>query len=719
MKWIEKALDILTLGLFVALLSSLLDFSLVMKETMVAGGDMISHPAIVDGLKQQWSRGQFWAWNHGWFGGFPNLYYYFYPVYILAAGLGLIGFSDVVAFKMSVAAVVLSVPCVTFYFGRRWLSYPVALLLTSGMLVLFLNEMDSRSGGNLKSLLAGQISHEVGLVWLAVLFGYLARQKMTGIGAALALSMVVLSHVYTAMFGSLLVAAVFCFDLLKQRNFKIIKQYTSVLWAIGMTAFFWVPFVYYRAFTVAPINHSAVTIDMVLSLMQIKQPLYVLMYVSAGLGFLWLGYKRQLSAVYCGALLVALTSTVAMPFLDGTPILHIRIPAQVYLLALMLMVLLVHKLARRDSLQWLLVAPLALLYLQSFVPSVALDAVLPKFVRTPVVEAPAWWQWNMSGIENKDNSDDVMSLWSFLRMTDTKDFRLAVEYGDYNHFGSPRIFEMTYAVTKKPILEGLLLESSVLYPSYFYASFFLVPTTWWPGFPVQVPPPDAKKGIEYFSRFHVGYYVAATADVKNKLTALGYPSIYKNDTFEVFQVNQDSSIASVVQGDVPVVASPRPLYESVLNYPVSLDTIIALQKNMTGAGLKDFTEKPQQKLIPLKTQWSEDGQSLEVYGIQAAAIDSSEAASTALKKLFIKIPYFPNWKVLSGEKVQVATPNMMLVETDKDQITLAYGPGWPEKLSGLVSLVSWVVFLYFAMLKLRQSFGVIFGSTVRTSHSRR
>jgi uncharacterized membrane protein len=336
MKWIEKSLDILTMLLFVAVLSSLLDFSLVFKETMVAGGDMISHPAIVEALKEQWSRGQFWAWNPGWFGGYPNLYYYFYPVYILAATFWAIGFSDVVAFKMSVATVVLSVPCVTFYFGRKWLNYPLALLLTSGMLALFLNEMDSRSGGNLKSLLAGQVSHEVGLIWLVVLFGYLARKKMNSFGAAFALTMVVLSHVYTGLFGGLLVGLVIFSDIITNRSLKVISQYKSVAWAIAMSAFFWIPFGFYRGFTVAPINHSDVPLEQVISLLQLRHPLYLFMYLSGSIGFFYLLITKRLSILYVCTFGLILLSIFSMPHLGGTPILHIRIPAQVYLLALLL-----------------------------------------------------------------------------------------------------------------------------------------------------------------------------------------------------------------------------------------------------------------------------------------------------------------------------------------------------------------------------------------------
>jgi hypothetical protein len=357
------------------------------------------------------------------------------------------------------------------------------------------------------------------------------------------------------------------------------------------------------------------------------------------------------------------------------------------------------------------VAPIALIYFQSVIPSITLDSIFSLALRNPTIETPAWWRWNMSGIENKDNSDDVMSLWSFLRLTDTKDFRVAVEYGDYNRFGSPRIFEMTYAVTGKPVLEGLLLESSVLYPSYFYASFFLVPTTWWPGFPVQVPPPDAKKGIEYFSKFHVGYYVASSADVKAKLSALNYKSMYKNDTFQVFEVNQDSGLVSVVQGEVPRVSSAKPLYESVLHYPTSLDYIVTVAKDKAGTGLAEFKEKPSQQLIPLKSEWAKDNQSLKVLDIPVEGDKKT--------KLFFKIPYFPNWKVQTGEVVQIVTPNMMMVETNRSQITLSYAPGWPEMLAGLVSLGSWVVFFWFAMLKLKNLLEDSFGRSLRTSNSRR
>src|SRR5690606_28201102 len=118
--------------------------------------------------------------------------------------------------------------------------------------------------------------------------------------------------------------------------------------------------------------------------------------------------------------------------------------------------------------------------------------------------------------------------------------RVAVEYGDYNTYGSPRIFELTPYMTGKPVMEGLLLESSPAYPTYFYISFHFNTTTWWPGFPVVVPQRDVEKGIKYFGLFNVKYFVAAQEQTKADLDKLGVPSLYENPMFKIYKVNDSS-----------------------------------------------------------------------------------------------------------------------------------------------------------------------------------
>jgi hypothetical protein len=261
---------------------------------------------------------------------------------------------------------------------------------------------------------------------------------------------------------------------------------------------------------------------------------------------------------------------------------------------------------------------------------------------------------------------------------------VAVEYHDYNSHGSPRIFELTPYMTGKPVMEGLLLESSVNYPSVYYIDFLFNRATWWPGFPVVVPDTDVRQGIEYFARYNVKWFVAGREPTKRAMRELGHRLLYENPGFEIFAVNGESRIASRVEGGVPVIHAPQPPLETVLNFPASLEKIVEVRPGPSGSGgsLKEI-EVGEQALVPLDGRWSEDGQSY--------AINETGASPGRPRDVLLKISYFPNWRTDSGEEVRLVTPNLLLVRTEQPTLRVSYRPGGAEWLGLLASAGSFIV----------------------------
>lgn len=690
----ERLLDYFVLAIFMLLFCSLFDYSTAFTNTHVAGGDMISHPWISKSLKSQWEHGSLWSWNHGWFAGFPFLYFYFYPIYILAVLFEIIGLPEAVAFKTMVLFAVCSVPFLYYVSSRRWLSIPLASMFTAIGLAIFLNELDSRWGGNFKSLLAGQVSHQFGLVMMVCFFSYLATSETNKLGAIFFFSIAILSHVYSGLFSFLILVCYLLSEWLKEKSIKkLLTQLTGPFLALGLSSFFWIPFLYYRKNTVAPINHTAVDLTEVARVLQLTHPLYAAIYIS--LVIIAMTVLKRKNNYFVGILvgLVLITST-GMMFLNGTPLLHIRLPAEIYLVSLLGLCFGLKSLNLKKSVEWGVLGVIAILILQSVLPSKQLDQALPSFLRNSVRDIPHWWQWNMAGIEEKPASENVMGVWNFLKSIDDNEGRVAVEYGDYNAYGSPRIFELTPYMTGKPIMEGLLLESSPTYPTYYYISFHFNSATWWPGFPVKVPERNVQKGIQYFDLFNVKYFVAAQSQTKQELDTLKIPAIYENGAFKVYKINETSRIASRIVGEVPILESRQPLMQTVLNYPDSLEKVIEIRQGRTfpEEAIKTMESKVK-SLVPLEGEWSEDGQSYIV-------VDTG-ATEEQPQKILFKVSYFPNWKTNTGEEVRLVTPNLMMVETKSSTLSLTYRAGIPEWFSLFVSLSSLVVLILLKAKKLR------------------
>lgn len=691
-----RCFDVVVLiGLYSVYLS-LFDYSLAFTETNVAGGDMISHPAILHALKENISQGRFWGWNHDWFGGFPFLYFYFYPIYFLAFIFTLFGFSQAVAFKIMVLCVVGILPAAYYLSSRLVLRTPLAFLFTSLALAIFLNEFDSRWGGNFKSLLAGQISHQFGLMWLIILFFSLHRFGPNSILSILSLSLAVLSHVYSGLFAVALVILFIVSEAVQKKDGRLaIKLLYGPILAFFMTSFFWLPFFWYRNYTVAPTNRTSVSWEELLRVLQISGPLHSALYAATLVSFIYCAIGKKIKLLHIGLAVILGLSILMIPLSKGTPILHIRLPAEIYLLFAFLLALCLQQLEIKLKPAIIVYGLFGILITQSIYPSQFLDKLLPSYFRQPVRDLPTWWRWNMSGIEVKEGVTQVLDVWRALQEIKNPDGRIVVEYDDYNNYGSPRIFEMTPVMTGKPVIEGLLMESSPMYPTYFFMMLHINPTTWWPGFPLEYPEQDTLKGIRYFSLFNVKYFVAHGDLVKEELEAANFEKIYFNPEFSIFKVNEESRIANRIEGKISVVASRAPLMETIKNYPRTIEEVIEIKDGSSGQKIDDIKVE-NQTWVPLEGHWSDDGQSYTVTNTGATFEKPSN--------IFFKIPYFPNWKANSGETVSLVTPNMMMVRTRQPSLILTYSPGLAEVGSGIISLAALAWLLVTRVLARRYRF---------------
>ena len=112
-------LDLLLLVFLVGTVWALFDPQLAFQKTHVAGGDTVSHPWIAKSLKQAWSHGDLWSWNHGWFAGFP-LFYFYFPLPSLVIVVLDVFLPYGVAFKLVTVVGLLATPPAVYFMTRAF-----------------------------------------------------------------------------------------------------------------------------------------------------------------------------------------------------------------------------------------------------------------------------------------------------------------------------------------------------------------------------------------------------------------------------------------------------------------------------------------------------------------------------------------------------------------------------------------------------------------------
>lgn len=672
--------DLVFLIILNFLFLSQIDLSLIFQETNVAGGDMISHPWIFEKLYLNLKNFKLWSWDHSWFGGYPFLYFYFYPIYFIAVFFKLLGFSTAISFKLMVFSIYILSPNLYYIFTRRFFSKNLSLLFSSLASFAFFNELDSMYGGNFKSFLAGQVSHQLGILMLIGYLICLLNNFKNRTLASFLLAMTVLCHVFSGFFSILFTLVFIIINLIIKDYAKIKKVTKVIIMAMGVSIFHWGPFLYYRNFTIVPIHSHKFSLNEIFNSLQIYNPLFLLIFSAPLLILIFLKIKKiKIKFTNYGFFFTCLLFFSLTFYLNNSPILYKRLINTLYIIFSLNIILFLKSFKLRKEYIYLLPA---FIFIQTSFQSTSLDKLFPNFLRQAPKETSNWWRWNFSGIEVKDKSQYVIQVWDFLKEYPDNQGRVMAEYYDYNDQGSPRIFELTPMMTGKPIIEGLLLESSVSYVHYFYINFLIKNHSWWPGFPLKKPKVNIKKALKKLELLNVKFFIARSDKVKNIFRKNKEIEIYRNKIFSVFLINQKSTIAAQIIGDIGNIKSNDFLEYSVYNLEKSLKELNTINPNSK----ESFISKKQQ-LTALTGKWSKDKQSYQISNIPI--INGKEI------NILFKVPFFPNWKTNTKEKIELITPNLMLIRTKFKNLSIYFQVGLIEKLSFFISIISLFGVIYF------------------------
>lgn len=666
---------------------------LLFAQTTTSGGDMGAHhyPAkyLIDYLLPHF---KLTGWTPQWYAGMPMLTFYMpLPFLIIAILSWFIPYQ--IAFKLTTVLGVFLLPLATYVFGRLFRIRSPFPLLAAGFALAFLF-MTSYSiyGANILSTLAGEFGYSISFalvfIFLGTLHRGLERSRYDWLFAVngLILMSLVLSHIVTTIALCIVGPSL----LLLHRRWRAVG-YMAAVFGLGfcLTAFWGLPFV--------DKIHWVANVDWV-PLKAFKDLLPPEIRFIAAIGVLGMAFavaRKEWALIPLGWITVAML------------ILFFVLPRGMLWNGRMLpfFYFSLHLWAAYGA-TWLL-RPFAvimrdLLYLRGKtvrrIYPVAIAVGLGIAVALGSTTAVGWINWNYSGYERKAPWADYRATLDFLETLPHG--RVMWEHSPtLDKFGTPRIFELIPYWTDQPTMEGTLMESSFTAPYHFVnqAELSLQPSHAIGS--VQYPPRNTMDGVTHLQFMNIPYMIAVSPEVTESLRAdARVDFLAQFDTMSVFRISGTRGYVEVMQNEPVRVKTENwrdtivPWYKDVSSLPV------AVLWDRGEPELQRFEEVLQDQVTNLPiTPIASEGQVLTETVENERIIFETTAIG---QPHWIKMSYFPNWKVKGAEGPFVVSPSFMMVIPTEREVTLYYGSTASNTVGQVLTVIGWAVVLSVLLIEL-------------------
>jgi hypothetical protein len=660
---------------------------LMLSVTTTSGGDMGAHhyPAkfLIDELV---TRFRLTGWTMGWYAGMPMFTFYLPLPFLLIAVLNVF-LPYAVSFKLATVTGVFLLPASAYIFGRLMrLREPFPALAAVFALAFLLMESYSIYGANILSTLAGEFGYSISFALALLFLGTLNRgleepryEWLFALNAVL-LAAIVLSHIVTIIVLCIVAPA---FIVLHRTRGALVYLAAVFGVAFFLSAFWGLPFMDKLSWT-AHMSWG--------QLQGIGEILPTEIRWVAALAVLGLGYAvssrelRLIPLVWMAAAMVILYYTLP----DGRLWNGRLLPFYYFSL---------HMLAAYAG-AWLLrpfvVMIEDLLVVKErqarnlYVPLAAIAIVVA--VAAASTTAAGWIKWNYEGYENKDAWPEHEQIMRFIGSLEPQGRVMWEHSPRLDKFGTPRMIELVPYWTEQWGMEGTLMESAFTAPYHFInqAELSLEPSHAIIG--VDYPPRNVADGISHLQFMNIPYLVAASdevaAEVENDTRAELLASI---DVVSIFRISDTSRYVEVMRNEPVKVrtddwrATIVPWYKNVesLQVPVIWDRGEAALGRFTSIRASEAAAPPAQPLVGggevLSEEIEEDRLTFETTAIG--------------QPHWVKVSYFPNWKVEGAEGPFVASPSFMMVIPTQSEVTLHYGRTWSNNLGQFLTATGWLIVL--------------------------
>lgn len=680
--WIEGLMVAGAIGL----IAWFIPWPLVFSPTWPTGGDTPTHYAtLVHFVKSILPHWRLWGWDPGNLAGFPQFQFYFPLPFLFMAGLGqLTGLA--VAFKLGALLPALALPGAAWFCLRRLRAPAPGPGLGAVFLTAFvLAQKNQVWGGNLASILAGEIAYAWGLV-LALVYLGLAVDWLTArrssrsalIWPSVLLALTGLSHAYALLFC--LTAGLYFVIVPGHRlrsGLRLLAVYGLAFLLLGL----WViPMLAYTGYT--EMFNFVWVID---SWTEFLPPTLGPVLIAAGVGSLawwrWMSAEERrawgflaFGAVMAVSLyfLAPLMNTITVRFMPFAQVAAALIAAQT-------VGLMAARLPRP--------APVAL----------ALALGLLVWTGYRVDYLTDWLAWNNAGSQATPAWPEVERLSDYLAHSYPDDQgwtkpRVVYEHSPLNDSaGSVRVFEALPLLAGRATLETAYLQAGPNAPFAFYIQSLVSQrgSSPLPGYPYGRF--DLKRALPRLAAYNVGQYIVvepATKAAADKCAGLilerefGRFSVYRVADNPGRYVDPPPTAPLVVVTDRPRrlaydwfrftdLKTPLVFVRRPPPAPPAWAAGVVIDSGPAGQKLlSDLrTDRlPRKKSAGYRPTAQVTAERIELTGLEPG------------RPVVVRVAYHPAWRSPTGEKIWRVSPAFMLIVPQSDRLALEFGPAWPHWL---------------------------------------
>ncbi|MCJ7795799.1 MAG: 6-pyruvoyl-tetrahydropterin synthase-related protein, partial [Thermoleophilia bacterium] len=333
--------------------------------------------------------------------------------------------------------------------------------------------------------------------------------------------------------------------------------------------------------------------------------------------------------------------------------------------------------------------------------------IVGAVVITASTTAAGWIKWNYSGYEGKPAWPAYKQINDFIDKLPPG--RVMVEHSDkMDKFGTPRAFEIIPYWTPQPTMEGTLMEASFTAPFHFINQAELSVQASNAIVGVDYPGRDTKRGLTHLQLMNIPYLLTITPEVTQEVKAdpradlLAEIRYGEQDlTMENGRVRKTPLYVSIFR-----ISGTTGYVEVAKNMPVKLatinwrDDIVRWYKDEPSLRVPIIWDRGEAALAEFQSVTSDQVVNPPVEPINTEGevvmeqLDNEKLTfeTTAIGvPHWIKVSYFPDWKVEGADGPFVASPSFMMVIPRQRVVTLTYGRTASNWIGQALTLLGWLV----------------------------
>lgn len=707
--------DVVILILLELFILSYFHPSLLIKDTIITGGDTASYYHPLKYLKETLlPSGRLIGWDPGNFAGYPLFQFYFVIPFLLAAVLGYF-IKLTVALKIVTILGILTLPLFTYFSFRKLnYSFPVPVIVAILTIVFLFQEGYTMWGGNILSTFAGEFSYGISLSVFVLYLGHLYRGINDNNGIvknAFLLALCGFCHSFifviagTLSFFFLFSGVAANLSLRKFLTFnkkdtqtkacdyhtddrdKFIREFKYVI-KLNLLAFlllgFWIiPFITKIKYTT---------------------PFYLIWSFSS-----W-------KELICYSLLPFLILSIIRVALPKKVLRNDDEKRCTYFLYICFVAITLYcnaHLHRAPDIRFLPVFFLMTIFITADLLGCVVRYIKPKIVFGVMVlfgitfwiycyqggNVESWAKWNYEGYEAKATWPTFERINSFLKGNDSSP-RVAYEKSHlYNSFGSDRVFESLPLFSGRNTLEGIHFASSlsskpILFLQTELSRDILAPISYI----------FSRVNINALSRhlemFNINHLIVVTEKTKESLRKnTSFKEVFQLDRYSIFEFTGNVGNYVEIPKYLPVVFAGKDWREQFYEWFKSQETLdvpLVPSSHITSKDSKVF-KSTTNDVHDLKRFMSDDFLSLRNKTTPSKITETITPFEikfvTPYKGVphIIKVSYFPNWKVSGADRIYPVSPSFMLVIPNQKEVTLTYGRTTADILGIIFTVVGLVV----------------------------